>query len=214
MESTILNQEFIDYPEELFKKWREEKDFSIIPSIIPNANRNRIEEKAGERSNRYFKEMFVLKKKERELTYGLYSHSFPWLYAENWRVENPKLKTAVHQEFYDLLIKYCGKDKVKDLQKRIESYIDNKPREFWPKEPDLLIIDKKRNAGFIEVKGFGESINYRQLAGIAFIKKYMNCSASIIRLYEDNVSPEAKQKKRKIEKVRERFLKIYNSLPD
>lgn len=198
-----------------YSDWENKLDFSIIPAIVPKANQASIRAKAAKRSNRYFKEVYVIKRKEKELLWGLYSHSRPWIYSSKWKIDNPRLATAVEKELFQYLMKYCTAEKIRYLQIRTEEYIRERQRDLWPKEPDLFVIDNKERPAFIEVKGSDEHIAEKQLNGLAFIKKYMGFPVSIIRLCdnEQGLSSNVHLEKR-LEQDRDRFMAAYLDLPD
>lgn len=212
MSNNILNQKIITYDIQLYNNWESDLDFSWIPIIVPAHNQSAIKKKAERRSNRYFKETYVIKQMEKELSCGLYSHSRPWIYGDKWNVIKPRIKTAVEKELLDHLLNYCTKEKMTTIQKRAKEYIAGRDRESWPKEPDLFVVDKKKCPMFIEVKAIDEQIYDKQLTGLAFIKKYMGYPVWIIRLCEGTY--DENRVSRRLKEDEERFLEKYRSLPE
>jgi hypothetical protein len=98
---------------------------------------------------------------------------------------------------------------------RAAEYISGRQRDNWPKEPDLFVINKKKHPAFIEVKGSEEHIADKQLTGLAFIKKHMGFSVSIIRLCdgERGLSNNVHHEKQ-LKQDRDRFMAAYLALPD
>ena len=201
MKNETLDIQFMPYLSSDFDKW-ENGDFSFIPDNVTHLDRKRIQEKAGERNNRYFKECIVLKKYSNQFIRVRYSHSFQWLYSNSWYKGNPT--GQLQQEFYFDLEDYFPQLRIAQL-KAIKY---SKKKKIKPSSPDVWLIAEYPNSWFIEVKDTNEKCRKGQLEGLAIIAKYLKCKVSIYRLYSETEKPQS----RLVESDKKRFKDIYQSL--
>ena len=203
MENEILDIQFMPYLSSDLDKWIN-GDYSFIPENITDLDRMRVQEKAGERSNRYFGECIVLKKYSNQFIKARYTHSFHWLYNDSWYDGNPK--GQLQQEFNFDLEDYFPASKLWIVQSKAREYI--KKYQIKPSSPDVWLIAEYPNSWFIEVKKLNEKCKEGQLEGLAIIAKYLKCKVSVFRLYSENEEP----KSRLVESDKKEFQKIYQSL--
>jgi hypothetical protein len=122
-------------------------------------------------------------------------NSFKWLTSKKW-ITGDGLEDEFEKPFYEALMKYIGKDILKDLQKRAKRLVEGGAN-IKPVAPDLWLITKDGQFKFIESKLPGDTINRRQIAGMALIKKYVEIkspvSVILISLYpKGSAKPEGR----------------------
>ena len=203
MKNEILDIQFMPYLSSDLDKWMN-GDYSFIPENVTDLDRMRVEEKAGERNNRYFGECIVLKKYSNQFIKARYTHSFHWLYNDSWYDGNPK--GQLQQEFNFDLEDYFPVSKLWIAQSKAREYI--KKYQIKPSSPDVWLIAEYPNSWFIEVKKLNEERRKGQLDGLAIIAKYLKCKVSVFRLYSENEEP----KSRLVESDKKEFQEIYQSL--
>jgi hypothetical protein len=185
-----LNIEFLPYPEALLEAW-ENGDYSMLTnSKASDYIKNILISKARKRhgGRRFFGEAYIASKTE--MVEGWYN-SFKWLTSKKWITGNG-LEDEFEKPFYEALMRHIGKDILKDLQAKAINLIKDRVHKK-PVAPDLCLIDKDGRFKFIESKLPGDTINRRQIAGIALIKKCLGAvkpvSVSIVTLYPENFDP-------------------------
>jgi hypothetical protein len=203
MKNEILDIQFMPYLSSDLDKWMN-GDYSFIPDNVTDLDRMRVEEKAGERNNRYFGECIVIKKYSKQFIKARYTHSFHWLYNDSWYDGNPK--GQLQQEFNFDLEDYFPVSKLWIAQSKAREYI--KKYQIKPSSPDVWLIAEYPNSWFIEVKKLNEERRKGQLDGLAIIAKYLKCKVSVFRLYSENEEP----KSRLVESDKKEFQEIYQSL--
>ena len=168
----------------------------------------KLKAKASKRNARYFKETFVLNYYSNKYVRGRYSHSFHCLYGKSWLDGKPR--GELQQEFYDDLITYFSKDKIRLVQTQAMNYLDKYG--INPSMPDVWLINNRGKSWFVEVKKYDEEIIEGQIEGLALIKRFLKSRISIIRLYPEK-SLHARNTLQDYDgEKKKKFEKIYNSL--
>ena len=203
MKKEILDVQFLPYLSSDLDKWMN-GDYSFIPENVTDLDRMRVQEKAGERNNRYFGECIVLKKYSNQFIKSRYTHSFHWLYNDSWYDGNPK--GQLQQEFNFDLEDYFPVPKLRIAQLKAREYI--KKFGIKPSSPDVWLVAEYPKSWFIEVKKLNEERRKGQLPGLAIIAKYLKCKVSIYRIYSENEEPKSKLAK----SDKKEFQEIYQSL--
>jgi hypothetical protein len=186
-----LNIEFMPYPESMLEAWKN-GDYSMLTnSGVSDYIKNILVSKARKRpGRRFFGEAYIASKTE--MIEGWYN-SFKWLTNKKWII-GKGLEDEFEQPFYEALMKYIGKDILKDLQDRANNLLKDGTNKK-PVAPDLWFIDKEGQFKFIESKLPGDVINRHQIAGLALIKKFLSAvkpvSVLIVTLYPENFDPKS-----------------------
>jgi hypothetical protein len=186
-----LRIEFLSYPEALLEAWKS-VDYSMLTnSRASDYIKNILVSKARKRpGRRFFGEAYIASKTE--MVEGWYN-SFKWLTSKRW-ITGKGLEDEFEKPFYEALMKYIGKDIMKDLQDRAKNLVKDGTH-IKPVAPDLWLINKNGQFKFIESKLPGDVINHHQIAGLALIKKYLDAvkpvSVVIVTLYPENFDPKS-----------------------
>ncbi|MFC1580068.1 hypothetical protein ACFL4N_04080 [Thermodesulfobacteriota bacterium] len=194
MDGIKLEHKSLPYPEVLLGKWKK-GDFSfLIESKASDYIKSILTKKAGARpGRRFFGEAFIVTNVD--AVEGWYN-SFKWLTGKKW-ITGRGLERQFEKPFYDALMKYVGRDGLKNLQKHSLRFFEKHMDHFKvgqvfrkPVAPDLWLIDKNGDFLFIESKLPGDTISPHQLVGLALIKKRMDTkkrvSVCIFSLYPDD----------------------------
>ena len=203
MKNEVLDVQYLQYLSSDLDKWKN-GDYSFIPDNVTDLDRKMVQQKAGERNNRYFGECIVLKKYSDQFIKARYTHSFHWLYNDSWFDGNPK--GQLQQEFNFDLEDFFPATKLRIAQLKAREYI--KKYGIKPSSPDVWLITEHPNSWFIEVKKLNEEHRKGQLHGLAIIAKYLKCKVSVFRLYSETEVP----KSRLVESDKKEFQEIYQSL--
>jgi len=122
--------------------------------------------------------------------------SYKWLTKRRWL--NGEVEDGYKSQFSDDLVKYIGKDNLANLQERANAFrekdagrilgLTKSGKVRYPVAPDIWLILKDGGLKFIEGK-HNEKLDDTQLVGLALIKKYLDCSIAIMRVYPQNDPP-------------------------
>jgi hypothetical protein len=184
-----LKTELMPYSENQLQQWIT-GDYSMLTSSnASNYIKKILITKAKKRpGRRFFGEAFI--SCNVNMIDGWYN-SYKWLSAKKW-LTGKGLKSDFEKSFYCALERNFGKDAVDNLQQKSISFFQNHKNSLSgkPVAPDLWIIGEDKLYRFIESKLPGDTINPRQIAGLALIKKHLEhsnpISVSIVCLYPEN----------------------------
>jgi hypothetical protein len=198
MESDLLKNKFMAYPDYLSERWKQGDYTMLTRSNASDYIKEILVHKAKNRpGKRFFGEAYIASRID--MVQGWYN-SFKWLTADKWITGNG-LGPRFEKPFHVALMQNIGEDLLYNLQAKAADFYNKYKEEYKgegqhkkPVAPDLWIIDKNGNFIFIESKLPGDSIQPHQIAGMALIKKYLEAcaqvSVSIITLYPENFDPE------------------------
>jgi hypothetical protein len=211
-----LKEELLGYSTDDLKRWTT-RDYSIIDRRLPAHVRNMIIEKIGNRKSnpetaRFFSEVNILNHHASMIKDGIvWYSSYKWLTKSRWLTG--EVEEGYKSQFFVDLIKYIGRDNIVNLQRRSNAFREKDAGRIlgftksgkvrFPVAPDIWLALKNGGLKFIEGK-HKETLEGTQLVGLALIKKYLDCSIVIMRVYPNNESIPTPMN------YSESFEKIYN----
>ncbi|MEI7636329.1 MAG: hypothetical protein WCJ37_03430 [Syntrophus sp. (in: bacteria)] len=196
--SIDLMEELLGYSADDLKRWTT-RDFTIIDKRLPAHVRNMLIEKICNRKSnpetmRFFSEVNILNHHAPMIKDGIvWYSSYKWLTKNRWLTG--EVEEGYKSQFFVDLIKYIGRNNIVNLQKRANAFRDKDGGRIlgltkggkvrYPVAPDIWLGLKDGGLKFIEGK-HKEVLAGTQLVGLALIKKYLDCSISIMRVYPQN----------------------------
>lgn len=191
-------EELLGYSADDLKRWTT-RDFTIIDKRLPAHVRNMLIEKICNRKSnpetmRFFSEVNILNHHAPMIKDGIvWYSSYKWLTKNRWLTG--EVEEGYKSQFFVDLIKYIGRNNIVNLQKRANAFRDKDGGRIlgltkggkvrYPVAPDIWLGLKDGGLKFIEGK-HKEVLAGTQLVGLALIKKYLDCSISIMRVYPQN----------------------------
>ncbi len=199
--STRLMEELLGYSADDLKRWTT-RDFTIIDRRLPVHVRNMLIEKVGNRKSnpktaRFFSEVNILNHHVPMIKGGIvWYSSYKWLTKDRWLTG--QVEEGYKSQFFVDLIKYVGRDNIINLQRHAHAFREKDSGRIlgftksgkvkYPVAPDIWLVLNDGGLKFIEGK-HKEIIVGTQLVGLALIKKYLDCSIAIMRVYPQNDKP-------------------------
>ena len=181
----------MSYPQALFEKWKTGDHSFLTSSRAPRYIKDILVSKAKKRpGKRFFGEAFLATTMDSDMIDGWYG-SYKWLSSDKW-MTGKNLKARFEKSFYEALLSRIGANVISDLQRRTGVYFDRYKdmlKNKKPVAPDLWLVDRSGRNIFIESKMEGDQIKPHQLAGLAFIKKYLRSSVRLVCLYQAGKRP-------------------------
>lgn len=199
--SIRLMEELLGYSADDLKRWTT-RDYSIIDPRLPDHVRNMLIEKVGNRKSnpktaRFFSEVNILNHHAPMIKDGIvWYSSYKWLTKRRWLTG--EVEEGYKSQFFVDLLKYIGRDNIVNVQQQANAFRDKDGGRIlgftksgkvrYPVAPDIWLVLKDGGLKFIEGK-HKETLEGMQLVGLALIKKYLDCSIAIMRIYSQNDPP-------------------------